>query len=168
MTLRPSFFKRLLLLVLANGMLDKDAMVSGDSNIPQDPTPIVGAPTDIAPLGGPKPPHERTADDEPDAIDWERFAASERFRNLLKAKRRFIVPATIFFVVYYFALPVLIGYARPLMEKQVFGPVNVAYLFALSQFFVAWIIAALYVRAAARFDKMAAGVVSQFDDGSVS
>jgi uncharacterized membrane protein (DUF485 family) len=149
-------------------MLDKDAMVSGDSNIPRDPTPIVGAPTDIAPLGGPKPPHERTADDEPDVIDWERFAASERFRNLLKAKRRFIVPATIFFVVYYFALPVLIGYARPLMEKQVFGPVNVAYLFALSQFFVAWIIAALYVRAAARFDKMAAGVVSQFDDGSVS
>ena len=32
---------------------------------------------------------------------------------------------------------------------------NLAYLFALSQFFMAWIIAALYVRAAAKFDKMA-------------
>ena len=49
----------------------------------------------------------------------------------------------IFFVVYYFALPVLIGYARPFMEKRVLGPVNLAYLFALSQFFMAWIIAAL-------------------------
>ena len=67
----------------------------------------------------------------------------------------------IFFIVYYFALPVLIGYARPFMEKRVFGPVNLAYLFALSQFFMAWIIAALYVRAAARFDKMAADVINK-------
>ena len=145
------------------------AMGSDDEKIPQNHTPIVGAETDIAPLGGPKPPHERTADEEPDVIDWQRLAASERFRALLKAKRRFIVPATIFFIVYYFALPVLIGYAPAFMEKTVFGPVNLAYLFALSQFFVAWIIAALYVRAAARFDKMAAGVITEHhDDGSVS
>jgi uncharacterized membrane protein (DUF485 family) len=130
--------------------------------IPQDPTPIVAAPTDIAPLthGQPKPRHERTADEEADVADWERLAASEKFRELLKAKRRFIIPAMIFFVIYYFALPVLIGYARPFMETRVWGPVNLAYLFALSQFFMAWIIAALYVRAAARFDKMAKGVVS--------
>jgi uncharacterized membrane protein (DUF485 family) len=132
----------------------------GDEKNPHDATPIIGADTDIAPLGGPKPAHERTADEEPDVIDWQKLAASERFRNLLKAKRRFIVPATIFFIIYYFALPVLIGYARPFMERQVFGPVNLAYLFALSQFFVAWIIAALYVRAAARFDKMAADVIA--------
>lgn len=144
-------------------------MASDDRKLPRDPTPIVGAHTDIAPLGGPKPPHERTADEEPDVVDWERLAASERFRALLKAKRRFIVPATIFFIVYYFALPVLIGYAPEFMGKTVFGPVNLAYLFALSQFFVAWIIAALYVRAAARFDKMAAGVIDQdHRDGSAS
>jgi uncharacterized membrane protein (DUF485 family) len=41
----------------------------------------------------------------------------------------------------------------------VIGPVNLAYLFALSQFFVAWIIAWLYVRAADRFDRMAASVL---------
>jgi uncharacterized membrane protein (DUF485 family) len=140
----------------------------GDEKNPHDATPIIGADTDIAPLGGPKPPHERTADEEPDVIDWQKLAASEGFRNLLKAKRRFIVPATIFFIVYYFALPVLIGYARPFMERQVFGPVNLAYLFALSQFFVAWIIAALYVRAAARFDKMASDVIRPDDDGSAS
>jgi len=138
------------------------AMAADDRRIPEDPTPLVGAPTDVAPLthAQPKPRHERTADEEADGIDWERLAASDRFRNLLKAKRRFIVPATIFFVVYYFALPVLIGYARPLMETRVWGPVNLAYLFALSQFFVAWIIAALYVRAAARFDRMAKEVIA--------
>ena len=144
-------------------------MPADERNLPDDPTPFVGAETDIAPLGGPKPPHERTAAEEPNVVDWERLAASERFKELLKAKRRFIVPATIFFIVYYFALPVLIGYAGPFMETRVFGPVNLAYLFALSQFFVAWIIAALYVRAAARFDRMAADVISQdHGDGSVS
>jgi uncharacterized membrane protein (DUF485 family) len=137
---------------------------------PDDPTPIVAAPTDVAPLSHalPKPPHERTADEDAGAIDWERLAASDRFRALLKAKRRFIVPAMIFFIVYYFALPVLIGYARPFMETRVWGPVNLAYLFALSQFFMAWIIAALYVRAAARFDRMAAGIIGKDDDSSAS
>jgi uncharacterized membrane protein (DUF485 family) len=141
------------------------AMAADDRRIPEDPTPLIAAPTDVAPLthAQPKPPHEKTADEEADGIDWERLAASERFRNLLKAKRRFVIPAMIFFIAYYFALPVLIGYARPFMEKRVWGPVNLAYLFALSQFFMAWIIAALYVRAAARFDKMAAGVIAKPD-----
>jgi len=143
-------------------------MAADDRKTPSDPTPMVAAPTDVAPLThqAPKPPHERTADEEMDVIDWERLAASERFRNLLKAKRRFVIPAMIFFVVYYFALPVLIGYAKPFMEKQVVGPINLAYLFALSQFFVAWIIAALYVKAAARFDKMAADVISREENGA--
>ena len=140
-------------------------MAADDRKLPEDPTPVVAAPTDIARLthASPKPAHEGTADEEADVINWEKLAASERFRNLLKAKRRFIVPAMIFFVVYYFALPVLIGYARPFMERRVVGPVNLAYLFALSQFFMAWIIAALYVKAAARFDRMASKVISEGD-----
>ena len=68
----------------------------------------------------------------------------------------------VFFVVYYFALPILVGYAPEFMEKPIFGAVNLAYLFALSQFFMAWIIAWLYVRAAARFDKMEKEVIVKF------
>lgn len=83
-----------------------------------------------------------------------RVAASTEFKDLLEVKRTFIVPATIFFIVYYFALPVLVGYAPAFMARPVWGPVNLAYLFALSQFFMAWILAALYVRAAGEFDRM--------------
>ena len=140
-------------------------MAADERQTPQDPTPIVGSATDIARLSHipPKPPHERTADEERGAVNWEAIAASARFRALLKAKRRFVVPAMIVFIVYYFALPMLVGYARPWMEKRVMGAVNLAYLFALSQFFMAWTIAALYVRAANRFDKMARDVVDQRD-----
>ena len=136
-------------------------MAGDERHIPENPTPTIGAPTDIARLGreSPKPPHERTADEDTDAVDWKKIAASAGFRELLKAKKRFILPAMIFFIVYYFALPVLVGYAPALMETRVFGAVNLAYLFALSQFFVAWAIAALYVRAAGKFDRMAAEVI---------
>jgi len=78
----------------------------------------------------------------------------------MATKVRFIVPATVFFIAYYFALPILVGYAPELMATQVIGPVNIAYLFALSQFFMAWLIAYLYVRAANRFDRMAAEVLT--------
>jgi len=130
---------------------------------PPDPTPIVGAATDVSPLTqrGPKPPHERTAAEEAGAVDWEKIAGSPQFRALLKAKARFVLPAMIFFIVYYFALPVLVGYARPWMEKQVLGPINLAYLFALSQFLMAWLIAGLYVRAANRFDRQARDIVER-------
>lgn len=67
----------------------------------------------------------------------------------------------IFFVLYYAALPLLVGYAPGLMTKRVLGPVNLAYLFALSQFAMAWIVAALYLRAAAKFDRMADDVVGR-------
>jgi uncharacterized membrane protein (DUF485 family) len=45
------------------------------------------------------------------------------------------------------------------MAKKVLGQLNLAYLFALSQFFMAWIIAALYVKAAAGFDAQAEALV---------
>src|SRR5262245_1637340 len=128
-----------------------------------DPTPLSGSATDVAPLGRSKakPPHELTADEDRDVVDWQRLAATAEFKALLKAKARFVVPATVFFIVYYFSLPLLVGYAPALMAKKVFGVVNVAYLFALSQFLMAWILAWLYVRAAARFDQMARDVIDK-------
>jgi uncharacterized membrane protein (DUF485 family) len=130
---------------------------------PADLTPSVGIATDVAPLGRgtPKPTHELTAAEDAQLVEWDKVAGLEEFRALVKAKLKFIVPATLFFVVYYFALPILVGYAPGLMEKKVFGDVNVAYLFALSQFVMAWVVAALYVRAAGRFDKMAEAILTQ-------
>ncbi len=127
-----------------------------------DATPLVGAETDVAPLGRDhgKPPHEWTANEDLDVAEWESVAQSDRFRELVRAKRRFIIPATIFFIIYYFALLVLIWLAPGLMSRRVIGVVNIAYLFALSQFFMAWILALLYVRAANRHDRMARDIVS--------
>lgn len=90
---------------------------------------------------------------------WSRIGQSARYQELIRSKRAFIFPASIFFIAYYFALPVLVGWWPELMKKPVFGPVNIAYLFALSQFFMAWFIAFLYVRKAGEWDKQAKKVI---------
>ena len=135
-----------------------------------DLTAEVGAATDVAPLGRgePKPAHELTAAEDSDPVNWSRVTQLPEFRTMVRAKLRFIIPATLFFVVYYFALPVLVGYAPGVMSKKVLGVVNIAYIFALSQFFMAWIIAALYIRAAAKFDKMEHRVIEKAIGASVS
>jgi len=76
----------------------------------------------------------------PDTPDWAAIERTPEFRALVRAKRAFIVPATLFFIVYYFALPALVGYWPDLMSTRVAGHINLAYLFALSQFLMAWAI----------------------------
>ena len=93
------------------------------------------------------------------AAEWQAIEADDDFQKLIAIKKRFIIPATIFFIVYYFALPVLVGYWPHLMEANVVGNINLAYLFALSQFVMAWILSYLYVREAGVFDRMAARIV---------
>jgi uncharacterized membrane protein (DUF485 family) len=129
-----------------------------------DFTPDSEAPTDIAPLGrtGRKPLHELTAQEDNDVTDWNAIARDRRFKQLLSAKARFIIFATIFFIIYYFTLPVLVGWFPQLMHRKVVGEVNWAYLFALSQFFMAWLLAFVYVGAAAGWDRQAAAVVARF------
>lgn len=87
---------------------------------------------------------------------WEALASEPEFRALLRARRRFVVPATLFFVVYYLALPVSVGFWPKMMSRPVLGPLTLAYCFALSQFAMAWILLVLYLRRARHFDVAAA------------
>lgn len=106
-----------------------------------------------------------TPGQEPSQSIWDRIAASKEFKDFMATKKTFIVPAFIFFLVYYFALPVLVGYAPQFMGTKVIGQVNLAYLFALSQFFVAWLIAGLYVKAADNFDRLSKDILDKADKG---
>ena len=70
--------------------------------------------------------------------------------------RRFVWPATVFFLVYYLALNLLAGTAPGLMGTKLFGQFTFGYLFALSQFLMAFVVAWVYSRwAASRIDPLA-------------
>ena len=100
-------------------------------------------------------------DGKPTQEEWDRIAGSRQFQDLLAIKRLFIVPALVFFLLYYFLLPVLVGYAPKLMGTRVFSTLTVGYLFALSQFLVGWLIAGLYLRASAQFDRLTRDILDE-------
>ena len=59
---------------------------------------------------------------------WDRIYSSRAYRQMIRQKTIAIVAMTVFFIVYYFALPVLVGYRPDLMARTVWGKVNWAYL----------------------------------------
>ncbi len=97
----------------------------------------------------------------PTASQWHAIAAKPELQALLRARRRFAMPATIFFISYYLALPISVGFFPQFMSQPVWGPLTLAYCFALSQFAMAWILAALYLWRARSFDLAAAKVRRQ-------
>jgi uncharacterized membrane protein (DUF485 family) len=52
-----------------------------------------------------------------------------------------------------------------MMGRDVVGNVNIAYLFALSQFFMAWILMVMYVRRARGFDVQAERIAARAHAG---
>ena len=93
-------------------------------------------------------------------INWAAIDNDPRFQALHKKKTTFLWSLMIISTVYYFLLPIGAGYYPELFKIKVWGPMNVGILFALSEFVVAWTIAAVYARRAnSQFDAMAAEIV---------
>jgi uncharacterized membrane protein (DUF485 family) len=113
------------------------------------------------------PPAEAAARDGEPQIDWESIERSPEFRQLARRKRAFVLPATIFFLVWYFGFIVLAGYAPDFMgETFIWDGMTVGYALALSQFVMVWGLGAWYLRKADReFDPLAAEVVERAHSG---
>ena len=97
------------------------------------------------------------ADHHPE-FDWEAVERSPEFRELIKRKKAFVIPATIFFLAWYFGFIILAGYAPDFMgDEFLTDGLTVGYVLALSQFVMTWVLGWLYLRKADRvFDPLAA------------
>jgi uncharacterized membrane protein (DUF485 family) len=129
---------------------------------PGFPFPSFESPVNLRAMSPPDTHEPLSSNGSGDAAPWKQISLDPDFRALLADKVKFVAPATGFFLTYYFALPLLVGYAPAMMSKPVLGQLNAAYLFALSQFFMAWILAGFYVRAALRWDREAAAILKKF------
>src|SRR5918998_5120907 len=65
--------------------------------------------------------------------EWIRVERTSAFQELTRSKKAFIIPATIFFLVFYFGLPFLAAFTTVLNGKAV-GSITWAYLYAFAQF----------------------------------
>lgn len=89
-------------------------------------------------------------------VDWLAAERSPEFRELIKRRKRFVLPATIFFLAWYTGFILLAGYAPDFMGESVYEGLTVGYLLALTQFAMVWILGWLYLRKADReFDGLA-------------
>src|SRR6476469_4035642 len=94
-------------------------------------------------------------------VDWDGIERSEESRELVKRKRSFVVPATIFFLTYYMAFIIVAGYAPDFMAKSVYEGLTIGYCYALTQFVMVCVLGIWYLRKSDReFDPLAHAVVA--------
>ncbi len=77
---------------------------------------------------------------------WQEVQDSPDFQALRRSFRRFVLPMTVAFLVWYFAYVLLAAYATDFFATPVLGNVNVGILFGLGQFVSTAVITIAYVR----------------------
>jgi uncharacterized membrane protein (DUF485 family) len=83
------------------------------------------------------------------------------FQHLLSAKKRFLIPLTLFFLLFYFSLPLLTSYVPELMNTPVWGRISLAWLFAFLQFVMTGSVMILYVWRARLFDALVEQITTE-------
>src|ERR687897_3782631 len=85
--------------------------------------------------------------------EWVRVERTSAFRELTQKRKAFILPATIFFFVFYFGLPFLTAFTT-VLDVNVIGAINLAWIYAFAQFAMTWILMHLYVSRANGWDDL--------------
>ena len=95
-------------------------------------------------------------------VDWPAVEQSPEFQELVAARRRFVLPATIFFLAWYIGFILLAGYAPDFMAESVYEGLTVGYCLALTQFVMVFTLGYLYLRRADTvYDPLAKKVVDR-------
>jgi uncharacterized membrane protein (DUF485 family) len=81
-------------------------------------------------------------------IDWIAAERSPEFQELVKRRRAFVLPATIFFLAWYIGFILLAGYAPDFMAESVYQGLTVGYCLALTQFVMVAVLGLMYLRRA--------------------
>jgi uncharacterized membrane protein (DUF485 family) len=100
--------------------------------------------------------------------DWERIERSPEFQELVRKRRSFVLPATIFFLAYYMGFILLTGYAPDFMASSVYEGLTVGYCLALTQFVMVFVLGIWYLRKSDReYDPLAREVVEMAEGGEL-
>ena len=95
----------------------------------------------------------RSREEEKGKRDYTAIVQTQEFQQLVKEKKRFIVPFTLFFLVFYFALPIMTSYTS-VLNHSFYGHITWAWVFAFGQFIMTWALCMIYSKKAARFDRL--------------
>ena len=88
-----------------------------------------------------------------ESAGWSQIERTSAFQELIQKKKAFLIPAVIFFLVFYMALPVLGGFTT-VLDGQAIGGITWAYVYGFAQFLMTWILMHIYVSRAKKWDKL--------------
>jgi uncharacterized membrane protein (DUF485 family) len=100
-----------------------------------------------------------------EGIDWEAIERSPEFQELVRKRRAFVLPGTIFFLAWYMGFILLVAYAEDFMAKSVYEGLTVGYCLALTQFVMVLVLGLLYLRKSDNeFDPLAEKAIAEYED----
>jgi uncharacterized membrane protein (DUF485 family) len=96
-------------------------------------------------------------------VDWTAIEREPEFRELVRARRSFVIPATIFFLAWYMGFIVLTAVASDFMGERVYEGLTVGYCLALTQFVMVVVLGIWYLRKSDEvFDPLAERAISRY------
>ncbi|HDX9579745.1 DUF485 domain-containing protein [Bacillus cytotoxicus] len=95
-------------------------------------------------------------------INYTNVVQSAEFQNLLREKKKFIVPMSIFFLSFFIALPILTSYSK-VLNTSAFGDITWAWVFAFAQFVMTWALCMIYSKKAESFDRFSDQIRENLD-----
>lgn len=94
-------------------------------------------------------------------IPFEELVQSMEFKGLLKQKKVFIIPTTIFFLIFYFTMPLLAAYTK-VLHTEIIGPITGAWIYAGLQFLLVWTCGFIYVKKSEKLDNLSKEILKKF------
>jgi uncharacterized membrane protein (DUF485 family) len=96
-------------------------------------------------------------------VDWEAIERSPEFQELVRRRRRFVIPCTVFFLAWYMGFILLTAYAEGFMGERIYEGLTVGYCLALTQFVMVVVLGLWYLRKSDReFDPLAERAIASY------
>ena len=97
-------------------------------------------------------------------VDWDEIERSPEFQELVKRRKAFVLPGTVFFLAWYMGFILLVAYAEDFMSERVYEGLTVGYCLALTQFVMVLVLGLWYLRKADHeFDPLAAKAIERYE-----
>jgi uncharacterized membrane protein (DUF485 family) len=98
-------------------------------------------------------------------VDWDAIERSPEFQELVRRRKAFVLPGTIFYLAWYMGFILLVAYAEDFMARRVYEGLTVGYCLALTQFVMVVVLGLLYLRKSDReFDPLAEKAIEKYVD----
>ena len=94
---------------------------------------------------------------------YDSLIETKEFKRLIHRKKTFILPTTLFFLAFYFTLPLLAAYTK-ILHIEVIPSIPWVWVFALAQFVLVWACGWIYIRKSKAYDSTAESIVKKYKE----